>query len=66
MKNELNPVKNYYDKQLDKLTDKTKLTVHFSDWSGNKTNHMDINIESVDSFINFLKSEKKRLQKLKD
>jgi hypothetical protein len=54
---------NYYSDQMARLTDKTTVNVHFSDFSGNATKHMQVNLESVDVFINFLKSEKKRMLK---
>jgi hypothetical protein len=58
---------NYYSDQMARLTDKTTVNVQFSDFSGNATKHMQVNLESVDIFINFLKSEKKRmLKKIKD
>ena len=54
---------NYYQDQMLRLTDKTTVTVHFSDYSGNATKYMQLNTESIDVFINFLQAEKKRMQK---
>jgi hypothetical protein len=54
---------NYYSDQMARLTNKTTVNIQFSDFSGNATKHMQVNLESVDVFINFLKSEKKRMLK---
>jgi len=53
---------NYYQDQMARLTDKTTVTVHFSDFGGNATKHMNLNNESIDVFISFLQAEKKRMQ----
>ena len=54
---------NYYENQLSLLTDKTTVSVHFIDFSGNKTKYMNLNVDSIDVFIEFLKGEKKRILK---
>lgn len=54
---------NYYEKQLEKLTDKKTVTIKLTDYSGNSTNYMNLNVESIDSLISFLKAEKKNIIK---
>ena len=54
---------NYYQNQMARLKDKTTISVQFNDYEGNKTNYMNLNLESVDVLINFLQAEKKRMQK---
>lgn len=54
---------NYYESELNKLTDKQTLTIQLSDYSGNKTKYMNVNSESVDVLIKFLQGEKKRFNK---
>lgn len=54
---------NYYESELKKLTNKQRLTIQISDFSGNKTKYMNINSENVDTFIKFLQGEKKRFNK---
>lgn len=51
----------YYHNQLDLLKDKTTLNVQFTDYAGNKTKSMQVNSESIDAFIYFLKREKRRI-----
>jgi len=54
---------NYYEKQLERLTDKKTVTIKLTDYSGNSTNYMNLNVESIDSLISFLKVEKKNIIK---
>jgi hypothetical protein len=54
---------NYYEKQLERLTDKKTVTIKLTDYSGNSTNYMNLNVESIDSLISFLKAEKKNIVK---
>jgi hypothetical protein len=49
---------NYYKNQLNKLTDKTTVSIKLSDYSGNQTNTMDLNDESIPELIKFLESLK--------
>ena len=51
----------YYRNQLQLLKDKTTLNVQFTDYAGNKTKSMQVNSESIDTLIFFLKGEKKRI-----
>lgn len=55
---------NYYEKQLERLTDKQTVTIKLTDYSGNSTNYMNLNPESIDTLIAFLKAEKKSIIKL--
>jgi hypothetical protein len=52
---------NYYSAQLALLKDKTTLSVQFTDYAGNKTKVMQVNSESVDNLIFFLKGERRRI-----
>lgn len=52
----------YYKNQLSRLKNSEyNKTVQFSDGQGNKTNNMDLNAESIDQIIAYLKKEKERL-----
>lgn len=51
----------YYRNQLELLKDKTTLNVQFTDYAGNKTKSMQVNSESIDTLIFFLKGEKRRI-----
>jgi hypothetical protein len=59
---------NYYQSQLDNLTDseynKNAILV-LSDGQGNKTNNLCLNVESIPILISYLKKELKRLKKVK-
>lgn len=51
----------YADQLTNRLKNKTTLKVKFLDYDGNGTNWMDVNSESIDTLINFLKGEKRRI-----
>jgi hypothetical protein len=51
----------YHDQLTNRLNNKTTLKVQFTDYDGNKTNCLDVNSESIDTLIHFLKGEKRRI-----
>lgn len=54
----------YYKNQLLKLKSDNVKYVKLTGFNGNETNFMNVNLESVDEIINYLKEEKKRLVKI--
>ena len=49
---------NYYSSQLQRLNDFTEVNVKFIDYDGNSTNNLNLNNESIDVIIEFLKELK--------
>lgn len=48
----------YYSTQLSRLKDFTEVNIKFIDYDGNSTNNMNLNNESIDIIIEFLKELK--------
>ena len=56
---------NYYKSQLSRLTDLFQVGVKLVDYSGNSTNYMNLNHESIDEIISFLTELKKTTEEKK-
>lgn len=56
----------YYVSQLKRLTNFTEVNVKFHDYDGNSTNNMNLNSESIDIIIEFLKELKHNPENFKN
>lgn len=52
----------YYENQLKKLTDWTDVTIKLSDFDGNSTNNMSLNLESIQVLRGFLNDFERSLK----
>lgn len=58
---------NYYTRQLSSLKNDPIYykSIKVADQSGNTTNYLDLNLDSIPEIIKFLKAEQKRLKSIK-
>lgn len=53
----------YYENQLKKLTNLTDVSIKLSDFDGNSTNNMSLNLESIQTLREFLNDIESKIKK---